>query len=1083
MKKTRRITRVFRAGQQGSAMILVLIFMALAGLVVPPMLSYMTTGLATGMIFEENTKKLYAAESGVTDGLWYVSYGDVAGLFGETYKPYDFTSTWTYSINETLNGQSVEVTVQNIWMPQNIPVPPEPEASSIIETGKLLLTSTANSTSNYAIEASFYPDSEDELLVESLGIWLPPGFNYVPGSSNLEDDPGASYYPTYIQVIPWASGEAVIWHFASVPFDELGPLIDCEHLPLVSTIGFNYTSVNSNALPGGIAWMTTSGVDDVPYTWDANNKVYRIEATAADETVEVYATRSEMRQLGAAVKGDYCAIGNVLETATGNPHYRNRLLRESSATVETGEGSGEIPVLATIRDAWLYWSGWVNDGHDTLVWSDDCSELSTWQTVWQDDCDELSTWQTVWQDDCDELSTWQTVWQDSCSNFDNWNNGSAWDIYNGDFRGHYDSGGDPARYLTMSASVDLEPYQGQTVRISWDQQSGGDLESYDVLWYSISKDGGSTWPITEEAFHGNYPPGSHTYTIPGDYLTSGFRIRFYLDGFSGSYGGTEYAFIDNIEIEVAGGGWTAGSDWDVYYGEFRGHHSYGHSEDDRYLTQSASVDLEPYQGQTVRIAWEQDSGGDLESYDVLRFSISKDGGSTWPITEVAFSNDNPPSSHSYTIPGDYLTSGFRIRFYLDGFNDGGYPYGDEYAYIDDIEIAVASGGWTAGSDWDVHYGEFRGHHSYGHSEDDRYLTMSDSLDLTAYWGTMMTISWDQDEEGNLGSGDGLRFAVSKDGGANWTPLMNAFHDDHPSSPHTYTIPNDYLTSGFKIRFHLDGMTDSGDYAFIDDITITQSDMGVDRVVFNGVEVTAQNQQFKENTNQGDPTGTWSYSCSYDATNLVKQMIADEELGSNGSGAYTVGHILEPREGDPGYSFTLYPSGTTGYPLAIPSGDAGIWGQYTYAAWSLILIYTSPETLGHQIYLYDDFDFVENAALELPVSGFLAPNDTTGSSATFFVGEGDYGYTSDGVKVNGYSLSDGINPANNVWNSYSNALDDPYINGIDLDTFDISEYVDPGDTSAEIELYTNLEIVNSIYVILSFRNDSEFGGVISFLISD
>ena len=120
---------------------------------------------------------------------------------------------------------------------------------------------------------------------------------------------------------------------------------------------------------------------------------------------------------------------------------------------------------------------------------------------------------------------------------------------------------------------------------------------------------------------------------------------------------------------------------------------------------------------------------------------------------------------------------------------------------------------------------------------------------------------------------------------------------------------------------------------------------------------------------------------------------------------------------------------------------------------------------------------------LPVSGFLAPSDPSGSRATFFVGEGDYGYASDGVRINGNSLSDAINPANNVWNSYSNALDDPYINGIDLDTFDISPHIEPGDTSAEIELYSNLEIYNSIYTILSFRNDSAFGGVISFLIGD
>ena len=116
-----------------------------------------------------------------------------------------------------------------------------------------------------------------------------------------------------------------------------------------------------------------------------------------------------------------------------------------------------------------------------------------------------------------------------------------------------------------------------------------------------------------------------------------------------------------------------------------------------------------------------------------------------------------------------------------------------------------------------------------------------------------------------------------------------------------------------------------------------------------------------------------------------------------------------------------------------------------------------------------------------VSGFLAPSDPSGSKATFFVGEGDAGYTGDGVRFNGHALADAVNPANNVWNSYSNALPNPAINGIDLDTFDVSPYIESNDTSAEIELYSTMEIYNFIYAILSFRDDSEFGGIISFSI--
>jgi len=42
-------------------MALVLVFMALATLVVPPVLSYVGTGFKTGMIFEDNTRQISAA--------------------------------------------------------------------------------------------------------------------------------------------------------------------------------------------------------------------------------------------------------------------------------------------------------------------------------------------------------------------------------------------------------------------------------------------------------------------------------------------------------------------------------------------------------------------------------------------------------------------------------------------------------------------------------------------------------------------------------------------------------------------------------------------------------------------------------------------------------------------------------------------------------------------------------------------------------------------------------------------------------------------------------------------------------------
>ena len=265
------------------------------------------------------------------------------------------------------------------------------------------------------------------------------------------------------------------------------------------------------------------------------------------------------------------------------------------------------------------------------------------------------------------------------------------------------------------------------------------------------------------------------------------------------------------------------------------------------------------------------------------------------------------------------------------------------------------------------------------------------------------------------------------------------------------------------------------------------DARVNRVLFNDVEITADPDDCQVEPTDDAVEGSWSYSCYYDATDIV---IAELDPNTK-SGTFTLGHMIE----DNGY--TLYdpvsgsPSGMTAYPLATPAVKSG--GSYpnkyqwTYAGWSLLSIYSSPETKGHQLYLFDEFRYVGlNTKVSFPIAGFLAPDDTAGSHLTYFVGEGDDHYGKpekpDCIKVNGISLSDTINPWYNVFNSASNTIDDPVLkSGIDIDTFDMSRYIDPGDTSAEVILNNGEEIYNLVYIILSFRSETTSSGIMGYLI--
>jgi hypothetical protein len=936
--------------QKGQVLILTMILLVVGGLILTPLLGLMSTGLISGRIYENSMYILYAADAGIEDGLWRIKYAELADLFAN-YDEYDYSKEWGYNLTSDqggvaevapVNDKNVYVTIENVWIPMGIDPPAAATARQIIEEGKLIIAGNPSGTSEYQIKISYDtscagPGNE---RVQTLGIWLPAGFEYVKGSSDLEKDSRKPYYsvPT---VSAYKGGYAVVWRFvSSVLVKDFPDTVTCQYLgPQGQTPG------------AAVSWIITTG--DY-YTWDADVRVYRITSTATDPdtgkqtTVESYTNRIEPRKLGSAVSGDYYATGATLMTATGSDKkFRNKLFKESSATVEVGD----IPSNARIDAAWLYWSGWIEEGPaPTILFQDNCSDFNAPPVAWTA--------------------------------------GSAWGINNGRFRGN-----------------------------AYYQQPPGERV---VIWG---------------------PENCSDFGAP----------------------------VMN---------WTAGNAWDISNWRFRGTAYNKGSSPGRYLTMSFSIDLSTYAGQTVEISWQQYEGGELEDSDRLYFAFSGDDGSTWGNNIEAFHNDNPSGPFSCNIPNLYLTDDFKMRFYLYGFSERDCSFFNcaiEYCYIDNIEISVLA--------------------VPPYEPPGRYLTMTGSLDLSGATAGSTELRWTQSEDG-ADVDDCLKFQLSADDGASWGDPISAFCGDLNWDGETfvYDIPEQYLTNSFKMRFYLDNFSGNGEYCHIDDIlisTLTGSpveEAKVNRVMFNGSQITADQSQVEPTPDSGAP-GSWSYSCYYIATDTV---IA--ELGSDMSGTFTLGHVLEGT----GTQLYNYPSGTkdgmTGYPLATPAKDqSSMQYQWTYAGWSLLIIYSSPETKGHQLYLFDTFHYVgaggDPAEVPFSISGFLAPDDTTGSHLTYFVGEGDDHYTGDSIEMNGNPLSDPPdNPWDNIFNSYSNAIDDPIAkSGIDIDTFDMSEYINPNDSSAEVTLITRegsqdvAEIYNLVYIILSFRSNVTSGGVMGYLI--
>jgi Tfp pilus assembly protein PilX len=273
--------------ERGQVLILVLIFLLLGSLMVIPLLNFVSTGLKSGVVYENKANELYAADSGVNDATWQIKYDHLGTLFtSPAYSAYDYNTAWDYELSGQVNTEDVNVTIENVWVPQNIPIPTEAEASAIIEAEKLVVTNSSIGTS-CKIKLTYSPEALEDLRVETLGIWLPPGFSYVEGSSNLEADPLEEYYAEPV-IESHGGNQAVLWAFDSAPPFTSFPGVNPGDSPMVAEVTFQFISSQPLAKPASVAWITTSGVPDIPYSWDADVKVFKITSRADNSTVEAY---------------------------------------------------------------------------------------------------------------------------------------------------------------------------------------------------------------------------------------------------------------------------------------------------------------------------------------------------------------------------------------------------------------------------------------------------------------------------------------------------------------------------------------------------------------------------------------------------------------------------------------------------------------------------------------------------------------------------------------------------------------------------------------------------------------------------
>ena len=90
--------------EKGQALMLTLILLGVGGLIIAPLMGFMSTGLIVGQAFDEEMKEFYAADAGIEYGLWHI-----INLTDDL--PRELHDS-PLSLMADVNGMRVEVTIE-----------------------------------------------------------------------------------------------------------------------------------------------------------------------------------------------------------------------------------------------------------------------------------------------------------------------------------------------------------------------------------------------------------------------------------------------------------------------------------------------------------------------------------------------------------------------------------------------------------------------------------------------------------------------------------------------------------------------------------------------------------------------------------------------------------------------------------------------------------------------------------------------------------------------------------------------------------------------------------------------------------
>lgn len=131
----------------------------------------------------------------------------------------------------------------------------------------------------------------------------------------------------------------------------------------------------------------------------------------------------------------------------------------------------------------------------------------------------------------------------------------------------------------------------------------------------------------------------------------------------------------------------------------------------------------------------------------------------------------------------------------------------------------------------------------------------------------------------------------------------------------------------------------------------------------------------------------------------------------------------------------------------------------FGGWVIVVVYENDNLPLNQLNLYDGLDYVpqlNNIHISLPSLNVI---DNIGAKIGFIAWEGDEGLDDgESLILNNNILSNDLNPPTNAFNGTNTITGSNTLYNMDLDVYDIQNYIRIGDETAEIELTSSADFV-------------------------